>query len=63
MRVIAISLKAQRLLRERMGGNPVVSIQQRSGDRVLLSSADGSFCVWASLAKDPDWLLVLSERG
>lgn len=63
MRVVAISPKAHRLLKGRMEGNPTVSMRQRSGGKVLLSSAVGGFCMWVSLTKDPDWLLVLSERG
>lgn len=60
MRVIAISPKAKRLLVDKMGNSPTVKIRLRSGNKVLLSSEEGSFCAWVDLAKDPDWLLVLS---
>lgn len=60
MRVIAISPKAKRILSDKMGGDPRISIQQRSGNKVMFSSRDGKFCAWADLAKDPNWLVVLS---
>ena len=62
MRVVAISPKARRILAEKMGDQPYVKVRQRHGNKVLLSSAEGSFCAWVDLAKDPDWLLVLSDR-
>lgn len=63
MRVVALTPKAKKLLVEKMGNSPSVRVRQRSGGKVLLSSAVGGFCMWVSLTKDPDWLLVLSERG
>lgn len=63
MRLVAISVKAKGALKERMGGNPRVKVVDRQGGKVLVSAASGQFCTWVDLAKDPDWLLVVSERG
>lgn len=61
MRVVPISPKAKKIMAERMGNHPQVKVQQRQGGKVLFSSVRGAFCAWIDLAKDPDWLLVISD--
>lgn len=63
MRLVAISVKAKETLRDRMEGDPKVKVVGRQGGKVLVSAASGQFCAWVDLAKDPDWLLVMSDRG
>lgn len=58
-RLIPISLKAKKILADRMGDKNEVRIEKRVGNKILFSSLDGNHWGWVDLAKDPDWGIAL----
>lgn len=58
MRLIPLSNKARISLEKLMGGDSTVQLEERIGNKVLVTSKSG-YCVWVNLSGDPNWDLVL----
>jgi len=50
-----ISSKAKNRLANQMGGNSLVTVEQRDGNDLFCVSADGNWCAWVNCLTDPNW--------
>jgi hypothetical protein len=55
--VTPISRKAKNRFANLMNSDPHVIIEQHIDNRVFLTSANGRNHFWATLDKDPDWMI------
>jgi len=50
-----LSSKAKNRLANQMGGNPLVTVEQRDANDLFCVSADGNWCAWVNCLTDPNW--------
>jgi hypothetical protein len=56
------SKKAEQILRQKMLGITRVDVKTREGNRLLLVSLKGDFCIWVNLKDSNDWNLVFRNQ-
>ena len=50
-----ISSKGKNRLKNQMGGDPVVVVEQRQGNDLFCVSSNGIWCAWVDALNDPNW--------